>query len=175
VLTYLRALEAQARYTLMVWPVHCELGSFGHNVHSAVRAAYNGWEDRTGRSVRRVLKGENPLTEHYSALMAEVPDPSDPDTQLRRGLIAHLDRAGLLFIAGEASSHCVRATTCHLVENLPSRHYDKLVLLTDCMSPVPGFEAEAADFLSAMRTAGVRLATSVEALALIGAQPRGRA
>ena len=48
-LDYLDALERAGRYTLMVWPVHCEIGSWGHNVHAAVRAAYNRtayWDER---------------------------------------------------------------------------------------------------------------------------------
>ena len=44
-LAYLDELERRGRYTLMVWPVHCEIGSWGHNVHAAVKAAYNAWED----------------------------------------------------------------------------------------------------------------------------------
>ena len=38
-LQYLDALETQGRYTLMVWPVHCEVGSWGHGVHADVLAA----------------------------------------------------------------------------------------------------------------------------------------
>ncbi|MCC5610533.1 hypothetical protein LC612_28230, partial [Nostoc sp. CHAB 5834] len=33
VLAYLDTLEAGGRYKLMVWPVHCEIGTWGHNVH----------------------------------------------------------------------------------------------------------------------------------------------
>jgi len=43
------------------------------------------------------------------------------------------------------------------------------VLLTDCMSPVAGFEAQHQAFLDAMRARGVRLATSNEALGLLDA------
>jgi nicotinamidase/pyrazinamidase len=172
---YTEALEKGGRYTLMVWPVHCEIGSFGHNVHSAVRAAYNRWEDELGRSVRRVLKGENPLTEHYSALMAELPDENDVSTQLQRDLIEHMDRSGVVLIAGEASSHCVRATTEHLVEHLPSRKLDKLVLLSNCMSPVGGFEAQAESFLGAMRERGVRSMTSEAAVAWLKSERGARA
>jgi nicotinamidase-related amidase len=167
-LAYLDELEARGRYRLMVWPVHCEIGSWGHAVHAAVRAAYNGWEEAGSGSVRKLLKGSNPWTEHYSALQAEVPDPADPGTQLDPALLAELDRAELLLIAGEASSHCVKATTEHLVEHLPSRRPNKLVLLTDCMSPVGGFETQHREFLDAMRAQGVRLATTGELLHDLG-------
>ncbi|HSW05944.1 cysteine hydrolase [Aquabacterium sp.] len=166
-LAYLDALETAGRYTLMVWPVHCEIGSWGHNVHADVRAAYNRWEERRQAIVQKVTKGENPWTEHYSAVQAEVPDEGDAHTRLNRTLIDALDDCDLLLIAGEASSHCVKATTEHIVEHLPGGRLQRLVLLSDCMSPVGGFEAQANDFLAAMQARGVRLATSTDALALL--------
>ena len=166
-LAYLDDLEARGRYVLMVWPVHCEMGSWGHDVHADVRDAYNRWERARLRNVRKVSKGENPWTEHYSAIQAEVPDSEDEHTQLNTALLAALDRAELLFIAGEASSHCVRATTEHIVAHLPGGRPGRLVLLTDCMSPVAGFEAQHQAFLDDMRAQGVRLATSTEALGLL--------
>ncbi len=168
-LAYLDALEARGRYTLMVWPVHCEIGTWGHAIHADLRAAYNRWEEQQLRVVTKITKGENPWTEHYSAVEAEVPDDGDPRTGRNDRLLAHLDRADVLLIAGEASSHCVRATTEHLVAHLASRRPERLVLLTDCMSPVGGFEAHHAAFLADMQRRGVRLATSAEALPLLQA------
>jgi nicotinamidase-related amidase len=164
VLAYLDALEAGGRYQLMVWPVHCEIGTWGHNVQDAVRAAYNCWERAALRPVRKILKGMNAWTENYSALQAEVPDPADPDTQLNLPLVRELDQAERIVVAGEASSHCVRATVEHLAANLPSGRPDKLILLADCMSPVPGFEAQAERFLAEMQARGARLTTSTDYL-----------
>ena len=168
-LAYLDELESRGRYTLMVWPVHCEIGTWGHGVHADVHAAYNEWEEKHLRGVRKVTKGENPWTEHYSAIQAEVPDAADEHTQMNTAFLADLDRAGLLLIAGEASSHCVRATTEHIVANLPGGRPGRIVLLTDCMSPVGGFEAQHQAFLDEMRAQGVRLMTSSEALSLLRA------
>jgi nicotinamidase-related amidase len=168
-LAYLDALESRGRYTLMVWPVHCEIGTWGHGVHAEVRAAYNAWEQAQLRGVAKVTKGENPWTEHYSAIQAEVPDAADEHTQMNAALLADLDRADLLLIAGEASSHCVRATTEHIVANLPGGRPGRIVLLTDCMSPVGGFEAQHTAFLDEMRAQGVRLMSSADALALLRA------
>ena len=161
-LAYLDALEAAGRYTLMVWPVHCQMGSWGHGVHAAVQAALDDWADAQGRSVEVVSKGQSPWTEHYSALQAEVPDPSDARTTLNRDLLTALDRHDRVLIAGEAGSHCVRATVEHLAEHLPSRQLHKLVLLTDCISPVAGFEPQQAEFLAAMQARGLRLSPSTE-------------
>ncbi len=165
VLSYLHALEAAGRYKLMVWPTHCEIGSWGHNVHADVRAAYNRWEERSLTSVDKVVKGSNPWTEHYSAIAAEVSDPDDAGTQTNHALIASLKQGDSVFIAGEAGSHCVRATCEHLVEHWNPAQLSRLVLITDCISPVSGFERHYLEFLSAMQARGLRLAQSDAVLA----------
>lgn len=160
VLDYLDALERLGRYTHMVWPVHCELGSWGHGIHADLLDACGAWQLERQRAVTHVLKGMNPFTEHYSALKAEVEDPADPGTALNLRLVAGLGQADLLVIAGEASSHCVRASVEHLVEYLPAGHARRLVLLTDCMGPVAGFESAEQAFFGAMLARGVQFATS---------------
>ncbi|MET0210019.1 MAG: cysteine hydrolase [Burkholderiaceae bacterium] len=157
-LAYLDALEAAGRYTLMVWPVHCQIGSWGHGLHANLRAAFDEWELTRVRALRHVFKGTNPWTEHYSALLAEVPDAADPKTQLNQELLGWLDEADRIVIAGQASSHCVKSTVEHLVEFLPRPQ--RLTLLTDCMSPVQGFQAQHDAFMTAMSRAGVTLTTS---------------
>ena len=161
-LRYLEKLEEQGRYRHMVWPIHCEIGSWGHNVHAALRAAYNAWEERTVGIVHKVVKGENPWTEHYSAIEAEVPDESDPSTALNQALVTKLRRAERLYIAGEAGSHCVKATVEHLVLRLSDAELRRLVLITDCVSPVSGFENAYQRFLSDMRARGVATKTAAE-------------
>jgi len=165
VLAYLDALEAGGHYTHMVWPIHCEIGRWGHGVHADVFAACAEWQEQHQRATTHFFKGMNPWTEHYSAIAAEVPDPFDPATSTNTKLLQPLADADLLLIAGEAGSHCVRATVEHLVEYLPRLSplfgpFNHVVLLTDCMSPVAGFEAQQRDFLQAMQQQGVRLATS---------------
>lgn len=171
-LAYLDALEATGRYTLMVWPVHCEIGSWGHNVHADLRTAYNAWEEHHLQVVAKFTKGENPWTEHYSAVQAEVPDAADPHTLPNAALLARLDTADVLLIAGEASSHCVKASTEHIVAQLPSGRPERVVLITDGMSPVAGFEAQHQAFLQDMQGRGVRLMTAEQALSLLLANAR---
>jgi nicotinamidase/pyrazinamidase len=114
--------------------------------------------------VRKVMKGGNTFTEHYSALQAEVPDATDPETLLNRTLLDALATADLLVIAGEASSHCVKATTEDIVDHLPGGRPQRIVLLTDCMSPVGGFQAQHEAFLADMSGRGVQLATTADLL-----------
>ena len=161
-LAYLDALEARGRYTLMVWPVHCEIGSWGHGVHADVLAACGAWQRQQQRAVFNVFKGINPWTEHYSALEAEVPDAQAPETCLNQTLLSTLLQAQRLIVAGEASSHCVRSTVEHLLEHAPAGFAQRIVLLTDGMSPVSGFGAEHDAFLQRMRLAGAQLSTTAD-------------
>lgn len=161
-LAYLDALEARGRYTLMVWPVHCEIGSWGHGVHAEVLAACADWQRLQQRAVYNIFKGTNPWTEHYSALEAEVPNAQAPETCLNQALLTTLLQAERLIVAGEASSHCVRSTVEHLLERAPAGFAQRVVLLTDGMSPVHGFEAEHRAFLQRMQAAGARLSTTAQ-------------
>jgi nicotinamidase-related amidase len=146
VLTYLRDLEVAGRYCLIVWPVHCVLGTSGHNIHPALAAEIATWEKRFQTLATKVLKGLNPMTEQYSAVRAEVPRADDPSTGPNQSLLAwaHPAKDEILRIAGEAASHCVCATTLDILESLPADPRTRVRLLTDCMSPVSGSEPECA-------------------------------
>ncbi|MFC5521300.1 hypothetical protein [Polaromonas jejuensis] len=169
VLNYLRALEAAGRYTLMVWPVHCVTGTWGHNIEQQVAAALNQWELTHQRQVTKVLKGMNPMTEQYSAIRAEVPCPDDPLTLPNQTLLASLKAIdGYLYVAGEASSHCVKATMEDVFQALTPQQMGRIILLTDCMSPVAGFEQQSEAFMSFARGLGAKTLTSAQAMAQHG-------
>lgn len=70
---YTRRLEEKGRFQLCIWPEHCLIGSDGHNLVQIVMDAIKEWSNKTGGSVEWVDKGQNLLTEMYSALCAEVP------------------------------------------------------------------------------------------------------
>ena len=160
VIGYLDALEASGRYVHMVWPVHCEIGSWGQSVHEDVRLAYNEWEVSRAVNVSKILKGTNPWTEHYSAVQAEIPDPADNTTQTNREFLERLHCSDRIYIVGEAGSHCVKATVEHVAENFNDKEIDKLVLVADCMSPVTGFEPQYIKFMEDMRERGVQISDS---------------
>jgi nicotinamidase/pyrazinamidase len=171
VLDYLQALEAQGRYKLMVWPIHCVIGAWGHNIHDAVLEAIGEWEFQVQRGAFKVLKGQNPLTEQYSAVRAEVPSPDDPRTQTNYELIDRCrPKSGLLLVAGEAASHCVSATLEHLFEEFSTEEISRVVLLEDCMSAVTGFESDAVAFCERAVARGARSLTSAQALTEISSR-----
>jgi nicotinamidase/pyrazinamidase len=163
-LAYVEALAARGRYQLVIWPEHCLLGSWGMSIQPTLFAALNAWSRQGLRQVQYHLKGMNPHSEHYSALEAEVPDPADPHTRPDPAFLAELAAADRLLIAGEALSHCVAGTVRDLARVLGAEYARKMILLTDCTSPVPGFEARGETFLAEMRELGVSLARSTEVL-----------
>lgn len=171
-----RRLEAEGKYQIMVWSPHCEIGTWGHNVEDELAASLRKWSIARTRNVDYVTKGTNVLTEHYGALMAEVPAPEDPSTGLNGRFLEMLQEADIIAVAGEASSHCVKATVEQVAEHIGEEHIKKFHLLTDCMSPVPAVTAPdgsviidfpqiAEDFKRDMAARGMTLTTSLEFLA----------
>ncbi|MBC8742035.1 isochorismatase family protein [Paraburkholderia sp. UCT31] len=164
-LKYVQALEANQRYQLLIWPEHCLIGSWGHNVHADVFASLGEWARNKQAVVDFVTKGSNPLTEHYSAVQAEVPDASDPSTTLNSRLVKTLEAADMVLIAGEALSHCVASTVRDIADNFGDDSIKKLVLLTDCASSVQGFEGLGQLFITDLCARGMQVTTSVDFLA----------
>jgi len=164
-LDYVRRLEQNGRYELTVWPPHCLIGSPGHAVSPQLFAALTEWETRFA-FVDYVTKGSNILTEHYSAVQADVPDPADASTQINTRLVQTLEQADLVVIAGEARTHCLANTVRDIANSFGDDSFvSKLVLLTDASSDIPGFEPHAQAFLSEMAGRGMQLSTTTEFLA----------
>lgn len=165
-LEYVKELEKKGKYVLCVWPPHCLIGSWGHNVYQDVFTASCEWEKANTGMVNYVTKGSNPYTEHYSAIAAEVVDPADNTTQLNASLISTLENdCDMLLIAGEAQSHCVRSTVNDIIKNFSDpKVAQKMVLLTDGMSSVTGFEKFGTDFIDEAKAAGVKLSTTTDIL-----------
>ncbi len=153
---YVLRLEHDGRNPLCIWPPHCLVGSWGHGVVEPVWQALCGWESARLRRVDYLTKGQNPWTEHYSAVRAEVPDAADPGTRLNTQLITTLEQADLVLVAGQALSHCVAGTVRDIADHFAGESIRKLVLIEDASSPVPGYEKQAADFIAGMKARGMQ-------------------
>jgi nicotinamidase-related amidase len=162
---YVESLERHGRYPLCIWPYHCLIGTSGHSVAFPLAEALTTWERDRMTPVDYVWKGANIWTENYSAIRADVPDPTDPATQTNTALLDSLETADLIFVAGEAGSHCVANTVRDIADVRGDTLLRKMVLLTDAVSPVTGFESLQADFLAQMTERGLRTSTTVEFLA----------
>ncbi|MFO1372732.1 MAG: isochorismatase family protein [Candidatus Competibacteraceae bacterium] len=163
-LEYVQTLRANGRYTLTIWPPHCLVGTWGHNVIPVVAKALRHWEEVEFARVDYILKGHNPWTEHYSAVQADVPDPADPSTQLNIRLIEVLWNADQVVLCGQALSHCVANTVRDIADHCHEGDIRKLVLIEDASSPVPGFEDLARQFVTDLSRRGMQIAKAADFL-----------
>jgi nicotinamidase-related amidase len=126
---YVLTLEAGGRYRLTVWPYHAMLGGVGHALVSAVEEAvfFHG----IAREVQAALeiKGDDALTEHYSALRPEI------GGERNDALLGQLGSFDAVVVAGQAKSHCVAWTMEDLLGDAHIRP-ERVYLLEDCTSPV---------------------------------------
>lgn len=168
---YASQLEAQGKHLLMVWTVHCLIGSPGYAVQPDLFAALNRWASQNFANIDWVTKGTNPWTEHYGALQAEVPMPTDPSTQLNARLLETLKYADIVPILGWARTHCLRESITQIADNVDEKLVRKLWLITDCTSDIPAvpggpnFPAMADAWQKEMVDRGMHLTTSTEFLA----------
>jgi nicotinamidase-related amidase len=134
---YTRRLAEGGKYDLTIWPYHAMLGGIGYALVSAVEEAvfFHGIA-RSSRPDFQV-KGDNPLTEHYSMLGPEVTDGPDGEVLGAKNvaLVEKLLTFDAVAVAGEAKSHCVAWTIDDLLTT-ERRLAERMYLLEDCTSPV---------------------------------------
>lgn len=136
-LEYLKALEANGEFQHMLWPDHCLEGSEGQALFPVFFDALKGWMNKNLRWVNFITKGVNPYTEHFGIFRANVPLPEDPSTQVNQGIFQVLNSYDVLFLAGQARTHCVANSLKQMLQIAPQLA-PKIVVLEDCMSNVAG-------------------------------------
>jgi nicotinamidase-related amidase len=169
---YTRRLAEGGKYDLTIWPYHAMLGSIGHALVSSVEEAIFFHTIARYSQPEFQVKGENPLTEHYSILGPEVTEGPDGDQLGARNqaLISKLMTFDAVVVAGQAKSHCLAWTVDDLLEHDEMRLLaERTYLLEDCTSPivVPGVvdytdEADAA--FARFAAAGMHVVRSTDPL-----------
>jgi nicotinamidase-related amidase len=122
--------------------------------------ALREWEETKFTSPVIVRKGQNPLTEHYSAVKAEVLIEGNPETDVNQDLVKELQLFDQIVVAGEALSHCLANTVSDLIKN--DVNPKKIIILSDCTTSVPMFEELGKKFQTEMELIGVRFMTTEE-------------
>src|SRR5918996_684012 len=167
---YTRRLADGGKYDLTIWPYHAMLGGIGHALVSAVEEAifFHGIARHSHPDFQ--VKGDKPLTEHYSMLGPEVTEGPDGESLggHNTAIVRELLGFDAVVVAGQAKSHCMAWTIDDLLDErtLAERTY----LLEDCTSPVvvPGVvdytdEADAA--FERYAAAGMHVVRSTEPVA----------
>jgi nicotinamidase-related amidase len=171
--SYTSRLAEGGKYDLTIWPYHAMLGGIGHALVAGFEEAvfFHGVARYSNPEFQ--VKGDRPLTEHYSMLGPEVTEgpEGDPLGGKNTRLIEKLLGFDAVVVAGQAKSHCLAWTIDDLLEEeeLGNRLAERTYLLEDCTSPVvvPGVvdytdEADAAFLRYA--AAGMHVVRSTEPL-----------
>ena len=140
-LHYTRAMAEGGKYALTIWPYHSMLGGIGHALVSAVEEAIFFHGIARASQPDFEVKGDNPLTEHYSVIGPEVTrgPGGEPIAKRNHALVDELHRYDAVIIAGQAKSHCVAWTIADLLAEVQARDLSlapRVYLLEDCTSPV---------------------------------------
>jgi len=137
---YTRALAGGGKYDLTIWPYHAMLGGIGHALVPAVEEALFFHSVARYSQPEFQVKGDQPLTEHYSMLGPEVTEGPDGERLggLNTALIEKLLEFDAVVVAGQAKSHCIAWTIDDLLEDETVRLQlaERTYLLEDCTSPV---------------------------------------
>jgi nicotinamidase-related amidase len=169
---YVLALEERQKYNLTIWPYHALLGGIGHALVAAVEEAIFFHSIARVTLADYLVKGDNSLTEHYSAVGPEVRNGprGEEIAQKDTKFIEKLQKYNALVIAGQAKSHCVAWTIRDLLDDILEQDESlvkKVYLLEDCTSPVvvPGIvdyteETDAA--FQRFQEAGMHVVRSVD-------------
>ncbi len=165
-LHYTRMLAEGGKYDLTVWPYHAMLGGIGHALVPAVEEAIFFHAVARHSQPAFQVKGDNPLTEHYSMLGPEVTEGPDHDRLATKNqqLIDKLLAFDAVVVAGQAKSHCVAWTIDDLLAEVDPW---RVSLLEDCTSPVvvPGavdYTDEADAAFERYREAGMHVVRSTD-------------
>jgi len=173
--SYLKQLEEKGKYKLCIWDYHTMLGGIDHSLSPLLSETAFYHCLVKDNQTHFLLKGEHPLSEHYSVIQPEIRAVYDNDKRLNIGQSRKLYFKEMLnsydkiFIAGEASSHCVKATIEDLYKITKESNdnlISKIYILEDCMSPIPSipgvidFSSIAQEALDGFEKAGMHVIKS---------------
>lgn len=135
---YVEKLESRSKKELMIWPYHTLIGTLGHNLTPSLYEAIAYHSAARQAQPTFLAKGMIPKTEHYSMIEPEVKVPNHPIGEINTQFLDMLARHDLIYIAGQAKSHCVLETTASIMRYFGRQPeiISRLRVLKDCTSSV---------------------------------------
>lgn len=165
VIHYTEELARLGKPPLVVWPMHARLGSPGHALVPALQVAVDFHDIARYSRTQYRIKGDLPLSEYYSPFGTEVAKAHDGTVVGEESdrAIEDLLNYEMLIIAGEAESHCVRAAIYDVLKKIKQQDptlAKRVYILSDCTSPVPGFEKQGQEAIEDFKKAGMHVVRS---------------
>lgn len=166
---YVLHLEERSKKTLMIWPYHTMVGSPGQAITPALYEAIAYHAAARDHEPVFISKGSIPKTEHYSILEPEVKVADAPLGGLNLPLLHLIDSYDVIYMAGQAKSHCVLETVTSLVRYF-GEHRPEFIrrwrLLDDCTSsvvhPEIDFEKLAVEQLGRFQKLGMEMRSAAD-------------
>jgi nicotinamidase-related amidase len=161
---YVEELEKSGRKQLMIWPYHCIEGSQGRDLVPALSEAI--MLHSAARMAQPIFhaKGMIAQTEYYSMIEPEVKYEAHPEGRADTAFLDTLASFDLIYVAGQARSHCVYETVNSFMRYFKDRPdiIAKLRFLDDCTSSITGFEAVTETALQKFVAAGMKIVKSTD-------------
>jgi len=170
ILSYLKILETQNEFSHFIWPEHCIVGTKGACLEEKIATSIDLWSRKTKRNYLTIVKGLNPLTEHFGVFEAQFARSEDKDTEFNQRLLNHIDKYENIYVVGEAKSHCVANTIKQLIKRSPAV-LKKIIILEDTMSNFPNFEYIADNIYSEAKKLGATFIKNSEDVVMIEKTP----
>ncbi len=165
---YVEILEAQSKKVLMIWPYHTMIGTPGQAITPALYEAIAYHAGARGAQPTFLNKGFIAKTEHYSLLEPEVKVPEARLGELNTGFLDMLAGYDLIYVAGQAKSHCVLETVTSFMRYFQGQSdiIERTRFLMDCTSSVQhpdiNFEAIATEALETFARQGMHQVLSTD-------------
>lgn len=158
---YVEMLEETAKKQLMIWTYHTLIGTAGHALTPALYEAIAYHASARQKQPMLIQKGTEPRTEHYSIIEPEVKLPEGHN--INREFLDILETHDVIYIAGQAKSHCVLESVASMMRHAPHAT-PKLRVLSDAMSsvahPTIDFDAQANEAFARFASNGLTLTTT---------------
>ena len=153
-----REVLGLSRIEHCIWPEHCLIGTDGMSLQPELYTAICEWEDMKNRPANKTTKGSYIFAEHFSVFKAEVPDPSEPSTDVNMSLITELNKLDMLAWCGLAEDYCLMNSFIDFILQLSGNDpttakniAKKMIFLEDgtaSVGAVPALKQTFHDFLS---------------------------
>jgi nicotinamidase-related amidase len=151
---------------LMLWANHCMLGTPEQAIEPTLYEAIFAHAIARKSQPKFKVKGAGEVYENYSIVEGEVEYAGDKDSGIDEDFLMDLKKYDLIYIAGEASSHCVLETIYSIIryfQNDASDILSRVRIMEDCTSPVGGFEDMATQAFKALSSVyGLKLVKSTD-------------
>ena len=141
---YIKALNEDNKYLLILWPYHAMVGGAYHALVGTIEEAvmFHCAARQVNPTVK--IKGQNPFTESYSAIAPEFISVPTGTVQVDYDFMRCLEKWDYTIWTGQAKSHCVAWTLADYIKYIKQTYsaekasdmISRIYVAEDCMSSV---------------------------------------